>query len=97
MATVGKILITPRSFAKTDDTPKRLLMEAGYELICNPAGSILTREQMQELIEDADGVIIGVDPLDREIISAGRRGSGAYRSLSRRARTAMQLRIMPLR
>ncbi|WP_249298770.1 phosphoglycerate dehydrogenase [Feifania hominis] len=70
---MGKILITPRSFAKTDDTPKRLLMEAGYELICNPAGSILTREQMQELIEDADGVIIGVDPLDREIISAGRK------------------------
>jgi len=66
----GKILITPRSFAKTNEEPKRILKNAGYELICNPYGKILTKEQMIKEIRDVVGVIIGVDPLDADVLQA---------------------------
>ncbi len=67
-----KILVTPRSFAKTSDKPKELLAEAGYTLVANPYGTILTKEQMIENIADAVGVIIGVDPLDKDVLAAAK-------------------------
>ncbi|MBC8536040.1 phosphoglycerate dehydrogenase [Feifania hominis] len=65
-----KILVTPRSFARGDDRPLALLHEAGCEVVRNPFGAIMTKEQMCQAIRDCDGVIIGVDPLDREVIEA---------------------------
>ncbi|HML67699.1 MAG TPA: phosphoglycerate dehydrogenase [Clostridia bacterium] len=67
-----QILITPRSFGKTDPTPFTLIREAGYEILENKTGGILSKEQMIEAIASVAGVIIGVDPLDREVISAGK-------------------------
>lgn len=67
-----KILITPRSFAKTDDAPKKLLQDAGYELVVNPYGTILTKEQMLAHVADAVGVILGVDPFDADVFAAAK-------------------------
>lgn len=65
---MAKILITPRSFGKHSKKPLQLLQERGYELVINPYGRILTQEEMIKEIEDADGIIVGVDPLNAEVL-----------------------------
>ena len=64
-----KILVTPRSFGKNDPTPLKLLQERGYELVMNSYGRLLTKNEMIEGLRDADGVIVGVDPVDAEVIA----------------------------
>ena len=64
-----KILITPRSYGKTDSSVLDLIKEAGYEPVVNPYGQILNKEQMQQELADCVGVIIGVDPLDAEVLA----------------------------
>lgn len=66
-----KVLVTPRSFAKTNEAPLQLLAQAGIEVVRNPYGNILTKEQMLNHIPDVDGIIVGVDPLDADVIAAG--------------------------
>jgi len=68
-----RILITPRSFGKTDPAPFELLREAGYEIVRNTTGAILTKEAMLKAVSSVCGVIIGVDPLDRDVLAAGRK------------------------
>lgn len=69
MASKLKIVVTPRSFGKSDPAPIELLASQGYEVVYNPYGRILTKEEMKGLLADADGVIVGVDPLDREVLA----------------------------
>jgi D-3-phosphoglycerate dehydrogenase len=66
-----KILVTPRSFGKNDPAPIEALKARGYELTMNPYGRILTKEEMIEQVRDADGVVVGVDPMDADVIAAG--------------------------
>jgi D-3-phosphoglycerate dehydrogenase len=65
-----KILITPRSFGKTDKSVFDLFRNDEYEVVINPYGQILTKEQMIENVRDKAGVIVGVDPFDRDVIEA---------------------------
>lgn len=67
-----KILATPRSFGKASPAPIHLLQQAGYEVVQNPVGGILTEEQMKEHIADAVGIIIGVDPLNAAVLDAAK-------------------------
>lgn len=64
-----KIVVTARSFGKNDPAPLDMLKERGYEVVMNPYGRILTKEELAEILRDADGVILGVDPMDAEVIS----------------------------
>ncbi|MCG1013191.1 phosphoglycerate dehydrogenase [Tepidanaerobacter sp. GT38] len=73
MKTTYKILITPRSFGKSSSKPLDLLKEKGYEVVQNPYGRIMTRQEMMKHIVDVDGIIVGVDPLDREVLACGKR------------------------
>jgi len=66
-----KILITPRSFAKYNNEPYLKLERAGIEYVNNPVGGILSKEEMLHHIKDIDGIIVGVDPLDEDVLSAG--------------------------
>lgn len=66
---MAKVLITPRSFGKTDPAAFNMLRSAGIEIVRNPTGSILSAEQMMALLADCDGVILGVDPLNEEVLS----------------------------
>jgi len=68
-----KILITPRSFAKHCREPYERLREAGLEIVDNPIGDILTKEQMMTHLEDVDAVILGVDPMCDEVIASTNR------------------------
>lgn len=65
-----KVLITPRSFGKTDPGLFSRLENAGLELIRNETGGILSQEEMTEFIAPCDGVILGVDPLNSAVLAA---------------------------
>ncbi len=64
-----EILITPRSFASTSSRPLDILKKKGYELNINDTGESYTRDQMKRLIKGKEGVIIGTDPLDKDILA----------------------------
>ena len=63
-----KILITPRSFASISKIPMEMLEEKGYEITKNETGKPLNNKEMSVLIEDVDGIIIGIDDLNAGII-----------------------------
>lgn len=65
-----KILVTPRSFGKEDPALFERLRGAGFEIVRNDTGGILTKAQMIEKIAPCAGVIVGVDPLDADVIAA---------------------------
>ena len=63
-----KILITPRSFASISKKPMEMLKGKGYEIVKSETGKPLNNKEMSELIEDVDGIIIGIDDLNAGII-----------------------------
>jgi len=65
-----KILVTPRSFGKTDPKAFDMLAEAGFTVVRNDTGGIMTAEQISEALADCDGVILGVDPLNKDVLDA---------------------------
>lgn len=65
-----KILVTPRSFSQNSEVPKQMLLDKEFELVANPFGRIMSKEEMMTLVQDVDGIILGVDPFDKDIISA---------------------------
>lgn len=65
-----KVLVTPRSYGKDDPAVFEMLKNAGITVVRNETGSILDKESMSKLISDCDGVIVGVDPLDKDIMNA---------------------------
>jgi D-3-phosphoglycerate dehydrogenase len=64
-----RILITPRSFGKSDPEVFRTLREAGLEMILNDGGGILSREDLIQRLRGCAGVILGVDPLDAGVLA----------------------------
>lgn len=65
---MAKVLVTPRSFGSFSAKPMELLEGSGLEIVKNPTKSILGREQLAELIQDVDGIIVGVEQLDAEML-----------------------------
>ena len=63
-----KVLVTPRSFAQYDNAPYEAMQNAGITPIKNPIGGILIKEQMIAHIKEAAGIIVGVDPLDADVL-----------------------------
>ncbi|MDI3312186.1 MAG: phosphoglycerate dehydrogenase [Thermoanaerobacterium sp.] len=63
----GKILITPRSLQhKKSDIIEML---SGYEVLMNEKGKAFDENELKELIQDVDGIIVGVDKITREILN----------------------------
>lgn len=67
-----KILITPRSFASTSKKPLEMFEKKGYEIIKNETSKPLNNREMSEKIKDVDGIIIGIDDLNAQIIKQAR-------------------------
>lgn len=63
-----KVLITPRSYASTSDKPIKMIKDKGYEIIRNNKDKPINKNEMLNLIEDIDGIIIGIDKFDSDII-----------------------------
>jgi len=67
-----KVLVTPRSFGKTDDAPFQILRDADLEIVPNPRGGILSEEELIAALDGCDGVIVGVDPLTRRVLHSAK-------------------------
>lgn len=64
-----KILITPRSFGKNNPNLFTQLENKGLEIIKNDTGGILTEEKICQMIKDCSGIILGVDPMNKNVLS----------------------------
>lgn len=65
-----KVLVTPRSFGKTDPEAFKLLELAGFEVVRNYTGGILDAGRLTEMLSGCDGIILGVDPLNADVLAA---------------------------
>lgn len=65
-----RILVTPRSFGRTCPALFDRLRDAGLEVIRNDTGGILNAEQMQEKLAGCAGLIVGVDPVNADVLAA---------------------------
>lgn len=68
-----QVLVTPRSFGKENPDLFTRLERSGLTVIRNTTGSVLDKKAMMELLAPCEGVIAGIDPLDREVIMAAPR------------------------
>ncbi len=66
------VLVTPRSFAQWDDLPLKFLEESGFLVKRNPFQRPLTEDEMAENVQNADGLIVGVDPVSKRVIESAR-------------------------
>lgn len=64
-----KVLITPRSFAKYSNKPYETFEKNGFEIVKNPKNQIMTEEEMIDIIEDVDSIVVGVDPLSKNVLN----------------------------
>lgn len=64
-----KILITPRPFQGKGKHMIKMLQEKGYHVEYNQLDRRFSLEELVEKIKDADAIITGNDPLDREVLS----------------------------
>ena len=65
-----KIVVTPRGFAKCGIENAKIMEAAGFEVVYNDTGLAYTEEEFYKITEDADGVIVGVETVDRDYIDA---------------------------
>lgn len=65
-----KVAIGPSSFAEVDQTPLKILEQNGFEIITNPFGRRLTEDEIINLLQEADGLIAGLEPLNRKVLSS---------------------------
>jgi len=66
-----KVLIGTSSFAQLDAAPLNRLQQAGCCVIDNPFKRRLTKPELLELLgDDVVGLIAGLEPLDREVMTA---------------------------
>ena len=65
-----RILITPRSFGKPDPSLIEQSKALGWDTVRNHFGTILSENQLKELIVDCDGMIAGVDPISADVLRA---------------------------
>ena len=64
----GKILVTPRAFAKSGMEQIERLRKEGCEVHVNETGKSYTKEEFISYAKDVDGIIIGVDLADKEML-----------------------------
>ena len=65
-----KIVVTPRGFAKCGVENARIMEAAGFDVVYNDTGLAYTKEEFYKNTEDASGVIVGVESVDRAYIDA---------------------------
>lgn len=65
-----KILVTVTNYSKYCQAGKRILQDAGCEIIENTSGRPFTVEELEELVGDVDGAIAGADVWSEQIFRA---------------------------
>jgi len=64
------VAIGPSSFAQENNAPRRLLESAGISVKENPYGRRLTEQEIVDHLQGCDGLIAGLEPLNRTVLSA---------------------------
>lgn len=64
----GKILVTPRGYARYGAEARKKLEARGYEMDINETGKPLPREVFVEKAKEAAGIIVGVDECDGDLL-----------------------------
>ena len=64
------VAIGPSSFAESDPAPRRLLDAAGVHVRENPFGRRLTEEEIITQLDGVDGLLAGLEPLNRRVIAS---------------------------
>lgn len=64
-----KVLVTPRSFGKTNPGLFDQLEAMGFEIVRNDTGAILSEAAICEKIADCEAVILGVDPCNANVLA----------------------------
>ncbi len=65
-----RVAIGTASFALEDDTPMRMLEEAGIDVVKNPFGRRPTEEELLDFLPEMDGLIAGLEPLTARVLEA---------------------------
>lgn len=65
-----KVAIGPSSFADKSTRPLDMLKAAGCEIVPNPFGRRLTEEEIIEHLKNIDGLIAGLEPLNRKVLES---------------------------
>ena len=65
---MGTILVTPRGYARYGSEARKQLEELGYDMDINDTGKPVPREVFVEKAKEAEGIIVGVDELDGELL-----------------------------
>ena len=65
-----KIVVTPRGFAKCGLDNVKIIEDAGFSVEYNDTGNAYTKEEFYEKTKDADGVVVGVELVDKAYIDA---------------------------
>lgn len=65
-----KIAVGPSSFAEEDQTPFKRLQAVGAEVVPNPFRRRLNEEETIALLAGVDGLLAGLEPLNRRVLAA---------------------------
>lgn len=68
-----KILVTPRSFGKTSNVPFEMLAKYDYEIIRNESGKQYSEAELLDIIEDIDGMIVGLDTISAAVLNKAKK------------------------
>jgi D-3-phosphoglycerate dehydrogenase len=63
-----KIAVTTSTFAKESAEPLEMLRGAGFDVVLNPYGRKLTRDETVALLGKAEAVVAGTEALDRAVL-----------------------------
>lgn len=66
-------MVTPRSFGKTSNLPFEMLEKYGYEVIKNDSGKKYSEEELLKVIDNVDGIIVGLDPITEKVLEKGKK------------------------
>lgn len=64
----SKVLLGPSTFAAQDSSPMERLAAAGCEIIKNPFGRKLSKQELIELLPGVKGLIAGLETLDEDVM-----------------------------
>ena len=65
-----KIVVTPRGFANCGLENVKIIEDAGFSVQYNATGNAYTKAEFYEKTSDADGVIVGVESVDKDYVDA---------------------------
>ena len=74
-----KVLVTATNYSKYCQAGKKILEDAGCEIIENPHGRPYTFEELKEIVEDIDGVVVGVDDWNEDVFKLAPKLKGMAR------------------